>query len=218
MQNDAMRVGHIELVENPIEVASQYYATQNPQNTRLFCANELDIDTARSIIDESYIASEGTKTILIAALTFNIYAQNALLKVLEEPPRGVVFILYAKMKFLLLPTIRSRLLILNHTHFQKLPPFALDIASLNLESIYRFLKDRENDFNNPALKTEIQSLYLDCIAYGLSFTQSESELFEKALLWEAQHEYARNIFLVLLLLVLRKKKQYIQNKIRNEEK
>ena len=31
MQNDAMRVGHIELVENPIEVASQYYATQNPQ-------------------------------------------------------------------------------------------------------------------------------------------------------------------------------------------
>ena len=76
MQNDAMRVGHIELVKNPIEVASQYYATQNPQNTRLFCANELDIDTARSIIDESYIASEGTKTILIAALTFNIYAQN----------------------------------------------------------------------------------------------------------------------------------------------
>lgn len=216
MQNDTRRVGHIELVENPIEAASQYYATQNPQNTRLFCANELDIDTARSIIDESYIASEGTKTILIAALAFNIYAQNALLKVLEEPPQGIVFIIYAKMKFLLLPTIRSRLLILNHTKFQKLPPFALDIESLNLESVYRFLKERENDFNNKALKIEIQSLYLDCITYGLNFTLSESELFEKAILWEEQHEYARNIFLVLLLLVLRKKKQYIQNKIQGK--
>lgn len=216
MQNDTMHVGHIELVENPIETASQYYATQNPQNTRLFCANELDIDTARSIIDESYIASEGTKTILIAALAFNIYAQNALLKVLEEPPQGIVFIVYAKMKFLLLPTIRSRLLILNHTRFHKLPPFALDIESLNLESIYRFLKERENDFNNKALKIEIQSLYLDCITYGLNFTLSESELFEKAILWEAQHEYARNIFIVLLLLILRKKKQHIQNKIQGK--
>ena len=80
---------------------------------------------------------------------------------------------------------------------------------LNLESVYQLLKEREKEFNNPLLKTEIQSLYLDAIKYGLDFSVQETELFEKAMLWETQYENTRNIFVVLLLLVLRKKKQQI---------
>ncbi|TLD83977.1 DNA polymerase III subunit delta [Helicobacter sp. MIT 11-5569] len=206
---NAIKIGHIELVNNPIETANTYFAAQNPQNTRLFCADELDIDTARAIIDESYIASEGEKFILIAAFSFNVYAQNALLKVLEEPPNGIIFVIYAKMKSLLLPTIRSRLPIINHLKQQKLPHFPLLLKMLNLESVYQLLKEREKEFNNPLLKTEIQSLYLDAVKYGLDFSAQETELFEKAMLWETQYENTRNIFVVLLLLVLRKKKQQI---------
>ncbi|MBX7490952.1 DNA polymerase III subunit delta' [Helicobacter turcicus] len=202
-----IKIGHIELVNNPIESANDYFAMQNPQNTRLFCANELDIETARSIIDESYIASEEIKQILIAALSYNTYAQNALLKVLEEPPSGTIFIIYAKMKSLLLPTIRSRLPIINHIKQQRLPHFPLSLKTLNLEGVYRFLKEREKEFNNPFLKEEIQSLYLDSIKYGLSFSAREAQIFEKALFWENQYESTSNIFAVLLLLVLRKKKQ-----------
>lgn len=38
----------------------------------------------------------------------NVYAQNALLKILEEPPSFVVFILICENSGLLLPTVRSR--------------------------------------------------------------------------------------------------------------
>ena len=100
---------HILLVNNPIQEANEYYQRQNPQNCRIFCAEELSIEISREIIDESYIAADGEKIILIAANAFNIYAQNALLKILEEPPKQVYFILFAKMKSQLLPTIRSRM-------------------------------------------------------------------------------------------------------------
>ncbi|MCI5969209.1 DNA polymerase III subunit delta' [Helicobacter sp.] len=202
-----IKIGHIELVNDPIESANVYFHTQEPQNTRLFCANELDIDTARAIIDESYIASEGIKQILIAALSYNAYAQNALLKVLEEPPSGTIFIIYTKMKSLLLPTMRSRLPVINRSQVQRLPHFSLSLKTLNLESVYQFLKEREKEFNNPFLKEEVQSLYLDSIKYGLSFSLKEAQLFEKALFWGHQYESVSNVFAPLLLLVLRKKKQ-----------
>ncbi|WP_297809624.1 DNA polymerase III subunit delta' [uncultured Helicobacter sp.] len=201
------QIGHILLVNNPIDRANAYYEYQNPQNYKLFCAEELTIEISRSIIDESYIANEGVKTILIAANSFNVYAQNALLKVLEEPPNGIIFILYAKMKSLLLPTIRSRLPILNHTKKQKLPHFALDIRTLSLENIYLFLKQKQKEIKDSNSKIEIQSLYLDALKNGLHFNSSETTMFEHALKWEKQHEKPQNILLVLLLLILRKKKQ-----------
>lgn len=201
------KLGRILLVNHPISAASEYYEKQNPQNYRLFCAEELNIEISRAIIDESYIASEETKTILIAANSFNVYAQNALLKILEEPPNSVLFVLYARMKSLLLPTIRSRLPILNHTNKQKLPPFDLDIRTINLEKIYLFLKEKQKEMNNTTLKTEIQSLYLDALKIGLHFNIKETEMFERALIWEEQHEKSHYILLVLLLLILRKKKQ-----------
>lgn len=201
------KLGRILLVNHPISVASEYYEKQNPQNYRLFCAEELNIEISRAIIDESYIASEETKTILIAANSFNVYAQNALLKILEEPPNSVLFVLYARMKSLLLPTIRSRLPILNHTNKQKLPPFDLDIRTINLEKIYLFLKEKQKEMNSTTLKTEIQSLYLDALKIGLHFNIKETEMFERALIWEEQYEKSHYILLVLLLLILRKKKQ-----------
>ncbi|WP_299547902.1 DNA polymerase III subunit delta' [uncultured Helicobacter sp.] len=204
-----IKIGHIELVNDPIESATAYFNTQDPQNTRLFCSDELEIDRARAIIDESYLASDGTKQILIAASSYNAYAQNALLKVLEEPPSGTIFIIYAKMKALLLPTIRSRLPIINNTTQKRLPHFPISLKTLNLESVYQFLKEREKEFNNPLLKEEIQSLYLDSIKYGLTFSSKETQLFEKALYWEHRYESTNNIFVVLLLLVLRKKKQQL---------
>lgn len=205
------QIGHILLVNNPIEEANRCYDLQNPQNYKLFCAEELNIDISRAIIDESYIANEGVKTILIAANSFNIYVQNALLKILEEPPSGVVFVLYAKMKSLLLPTIRSRLPILNHTTKQKLPHFTLDIRTLNLEKIYSFLKEKQKEINDTNLKIEIQSLYLDALKSGLHFDLKETMTFESALKWEKQREKPHNILLVLLLLILRKKRQQFAN-------
>ena len=206
---------HILLVNNPIQEANEYYQRQNPQNCRIFCAEELSIEISREIIDESYIAADGEKIILIAANAFNVYAQNALLKILEEPPKQVYFILFAKMKSQLLPTIRSRMPIFNHTNKEKMPNFPLNVETLSLREIYTFLKDKAKDYisNATTLKTEIQSLYLDSINAGLQFNQEEMQMFEEALLWAGQHEKAYNIFCVLLLMISNKKRQKMQGNI-----
>ena len=63
--------------------------------------------------------------ILDAADDMNPEAQNALLKLLEEPPRGVTFLLVAHQPMRLLPTIRSRCRTLP---LAPLPPEALTAA------------------------------------------------------------------------------------------
>ena len=52
--------------------------------------------------------AEGKAYIIRDADTMNNYAQNAALKLLEEPPKGVVFILCACNAQKFLPTVRSR--------------------------------------------------------------------------------------------------------------
>ncbi len=52
--------------------------------------------------------ADGRVYIFPEADRMNVQAQNALLKLLEEPPAGVMFLLYAQDPAVLLPTIRSR--------------------------------------------------------------------------------------------------------------
>lgn len=207
-----VNLGHIMLVNDPIAYALEFHANKNPQFFKIFCLEELNMELAHAIIDESYIASAQTKTILIAANTFNIYAQNALLKILEEPPNNIVFVIFAKMKSLLLSTICSRLPVFNRLETQKLPAFSIAIESLSLDTIYTYIKEKEKDFTSNA-RLEVQSLFLDCIAYGLHFNKEEIKMFEKALLWSAQHDRVHFIFLPLLMLVFRKKMDFKKNNL-----
>lgn len=71
----------------------------------------IKVDQIRHLRSEAYLSplsADGRVFIIDQAHTMNANAQNALLKVLEEPPTGVVFILLAKSASLLLETIRSR--------------------------------------------------------------------------------------------------------------
>lgn len=71
----------------------------------------IKVDQIRALRTEAFLtpmAAKGRVFIIDRAHTMNASAQNALLKVLEEPPKGVTFILLAKSASLLLETIRSR--------------------------------------------------------------------------------------------------------------
>ncbi len=70
--------------------------------------DELKIEDVREIEKLAYIAEKNKKLIVIAAEKFNIFAQNALLKLIEEPPKGVEFLIVTKSKYSLLDTILSR--------------------------------------------------------------------------------------------------------------
>jgi DNA polymerase-3 subunit delta' len=69
------------------------------------------IEPVRDLLDRAgYRPFEGRRRVSIIddADALEIAAQNALLKVLEEPPSGSVFILVTSMADQLLPTVRSR--------------------------------------------------------------------------------------------------------------
>jgi DNA polymerase-3 subunit delta' len=72
--------------------------------------NQIKIDQIRDIQEFVLLKPLGNYKVVIIddAGKMNLQAQNALLKILEEPPKGVVFILIASSKGELLPTILSR--------------------------------------------------------------------------------------------------------------
>lgn len=75
----------------------------------------IKVDQIRELRSEAYfspLSADGRVFVIDMAHTMNQNAQNALLKVLEEPPKGVTFILLSKSASLLLETIRSRSVIL----------------------------------------------------------------------------------------------------------
>lgn len=74
------------------------------------------VDTVRSMKSEIYIKPyTAPRKIYIVprADTMNVYAQNSLLKVLEEPPEYCTIILIAENSNMFLPTILSRAVVLN---------------------------------------------------------------------------------------------------------
>lgn len=74
-------------------------------------AKSFHIDTVRKLRQEAYIKpneAEGKVFILENVQNMTVQAQNALLKIIEEPPYGVTFILTCENKSALLVTVLSR--------------------------------------------------------------------------------------------------------------
>ncbi|HIU31306.1 MAG TPA: ATP-binding protein [Candidatus Caccousia avistercoris] len=74
-------------------------------------ARSFHVETVRSIREDAYVKpNEAARRVflLLEAQAMSEQAQNALLKVLEEPPPNVVFLLTAPSASALLPTVRSR--------------------------------------------------------------------------------------------------------------
>lgn len=70
----------------------------------------LDIDTVRNLISWANTPFTGEKRAIISFHTITLPAQNAMLKILEEPREGVSFILLTSNKSSLIPTLISRVL------------------------------------------------------------------------------------------------------------
>ena len=107
-------IGHsCILIVNDIESTVNELINKYPlHSTRIIKNEEKDefqLAQATQAIKEAYISSNETKYIFLCGSTFRKEAQNSLLKVLEEPPRNVVFIIITNSKTSMLPTIYSRI-------------------------------------------------------------------------------------------------------------
>lgn len=83
--------------------------SDEPENGRKLL--QIKIDAIRKIIDNVYLTSVrgGLRVVLIHPTeSMNVQAANSLLKVLEEPPPQVVFLLVSHAADKVLPTVKSR--------------------------------------------------------------------------------------------------------------
>lgn len=171
-----------------------------PDFLRIFETQELKIDIAHSVIKEAYITSAQTKILAIFAFSYNHFAQNALLKILEEPPIHTIFILYANARNKLLPTIFSRLVVFDKRVKIQKEPFSLNIAKLNVPIIYEYIKDIEKNNYSSKRGREIVGSILQALSIeSKPLNQKQLLRFDKAM--ESLHN-KQSVHLVLLPLLL----------------
>jgi len=115
-------------------------------------ANEFLMEDARAVEKESYIAETSEKIIVLMAYSFSTQAQNFLLKLLEEPPKNIKFLIVSPSKNLLLPTIKSRLICEKRKKVKEEKSLNLSLQKLDLKAIFDFLKENENSDKNELLE------------------------------------------------------------------
>lgn len=160
--------------------------------------NEFLITQATLAIKEAYIASNEKKYIFLCGTTFRNEAQNSLLKVLEEPPRNVVFIILVTSKSSILPTIYSRMPYLYLKNSTLKEESGLDIKKLDLKDIYNFLKENQKISKHEA-KEIVESILLKVKSQNINLTKSQLELFSKSIKLLELNSRPINVLTTLLL-------------------
>lgn len=165
---------------------------------------EFQIAQANLAIKEAYISSNDTKYIFLCGKTFRNEAQNALLKVLEEPPTNIVFIIITNSKSSILPTIFSRI---PHKYLKtvvQINECELDISRLDLKEIYDFLKEN-NRISKVEAKALIESILFKVSSQNIKLTENELEFFSKSIKLIDLNSRPVNVITALLLTLLNRK-------------
>jgi len=189
-----------DLIEEEVQkVQNRLY----PARVVPFYKDDFLIEDARSAIREAYIAEEKIKTIILAGKTFNEASQNALLKVLEEPPRNIEFIIIAESKSSLLPTVRSRLPLITVGKKKEAIELELSLKRLELSSLFDFVKEYERTPKHEA-KELIEALYNKAMQEGIMLNTSQLESFETAYKLINLNARMNSILSMLLMKFIRK--------------
>jgi DNA polymerase-3 subunit delta' len=185
---------------NDLEYARSYVldSLQTPI-VKTFFEDEFKVEHAALVTKEAYIAEEQKKAIVLSALSFNIYAQNALLKLLEEPPRNIVFIIISRSKNGLLPTIRSRMQMEIVSAPKPQFDLGIDLGRADLETIFTFLKEHQH-LKKDELKAVIEKLLHEAVVtHKIKLKEQELEKFEMALELAELNSRPQSLLAMLLL-------------------
>ena len=179
MHLEEINRSQIILTKN-IEDFKQALSKKCPNNRIVYYEEEdFKVEHTRAIIKEAYIAEANQKYIVLIANTINAIAQNALLKIYEEPPRNIIFLLVIPSKSILLSTIRSRLPITQLDKIVEHFEFDLNIKNLNLDSLYIWIK-KQNRLNKQEYQQLVQGLLLEVHKAKIKLTQEELDAYDKA--------------------------------------
>ncbi|MFW2552842.1 DNA polymerase III subunit delta' [Aliarcobacter butzleri] len=167
---------------------------------------EFLIAQANETIKEAFIATSEKKYLFLCGSTFRKEAQNALLKILEEPPRNIVFILITNSKTSLLPTIYSRLPYKYLKKSEQKIESSLDLNRLDLKDIYTFLQENQKISKQEA-KDIVESLLLKANNQKIKLSQKKLDFFSKAIKLLELNSKPINVLTTLLLYLSNQKNQ-----------
>ncbi len=203
-----IKSSHILIVNSLDETISELLKNLPLHNTRVIRNEEKDdflLAQAKEALKEAYISSNSVKYIILCGQTFRNEAQNSLLKILEEPPFNVVFIIITTSKASILPTILSRM---PHKYLKTSViqvKSQLDLLNLDLKEVYNFLKDNQKIPKNEA-KSIIEGILFKANSQKIKFNQKELELFSKSIKLLELNSRPINILSTLLLSLLQRKR------------
>jgi len=163
-------------VEEEIDVLKQRLY---PSRIVPFYKDDFLIDDAKEVIREAYIAEEKIKYIILAAKLFNEASQNSLLKLLEEPPRNIEFIIITESKAALLPTVRSRMPLISKKSQKESLELDISLKKLDLRTLFDFVKAYERTPKHEA-KELIEALYHKAMDEQIMLDAKQLESFETA--------------------------------------
>ncbi len=163
------------------KIKDEIFLNLDSKLIKIFEKEEFLLEDAKSVTKEAYIKEEKNKYIIILAKSFNVYAQNSLLKILEESPKNTIFIIVSNSKSNFLPTIRSRLPILNLKQSKKERILEINLLKMSLKDIFEFVKAHQR-VSKSELKELLQDIFYEAVhKYSMKFDEKELEVFENAL-------------------------------------
>ena len=199
------------LIVNDIEATLSELLQNYPiHSTRIIKNEEKEeflLIQATQAIKEAYIASREKKYIFLCGSTFRKEAQNSLLKILEEPPKNVVFIIITNSKSSLLPTIYSRL---PYKYLKKSVlknESLLDLNKLDLKDIYNFLKDNQKISKQEA-KDIVESILIKVNNQKIKLSHKELDFFSKSIKLLELNSRPINVLTTLLLSLVNQKNKH----------
>ncbi len=199
------------LIVNDIEATLAELLSNYPiHSTRIIKNEEKEeflLVQATQAIKEAYIATSEKKYIFLCGSTFRKEAQNSLLKILEEPPKNVVFIIITNSKSSLLATIYSRL---PYKYLKKSVlknESILDINKLDLKDIYNFLKDNQKISKQEA-KDIVESILIKVNNQRIKLSHKELDFFSKSIKLLDLNSRPINVLTTLLLSMANQKNKH----------
>lgn len=166
--------------------------------------DEFQLLQAQTAIKEAYIASSEKKYLFLCGSSFRVEAQNSLLKILEEPPKNIVFIILTTLKSSLLPTIYSRLPFKVLKKSNQEIESSFDFRKLDLKDIYSFLKENQRVSKSEA-KEFLESFLVKIKNQNIKLDEKELELFSSSIKLLELNSRPLNILTTVLLALLNKK-------------
>ncbi len=188
----------VDDIQKKLDELIKFYSIHDVRIIKNEEKDEFLIAQANEAIKEAYISSNNVKYLFLCGTTFRTEAQNSLLKLFEEPPKNIVFIILTTSKSSILPTIYSRISYKNlrKNNFDR--SMEMDFHRLDLKDIYKFLKDNQRISKSEA-KQIVETILFTLKKQKIRLNAKQLDFFDRSLKLLELNSKPINILTTLLL-------------------